>query len=633
MAAAPASPAAPLRVNVQQAGVLPGNPAAVNDAALARLIDAIPSLGPGQTFDLLFPADLRAYQVSRPINPDRAGLRLVSDGPGARLVMTGRADPLLMLGFGKRPKGQALTAAHAFDLYGRMDASVASGPGQRFGFRTRDDTHLSQFSSGLAVLPEDLATLRVEYAYDSTDTFEHWAPIAGQDGRWYLIDGSTWEVWIYTQAAPYGAISRNRFLFPGPDRPGIHRVSVQVDISRLVALAFVDGLEVPVRIDRRAPPGDSNRLAPDEARPFGLGGVAPTSTTHGNDWWGGDWDFDRAIAGFALHAAAAYADDGPGTPQRRLDGRAITDHLRYQDSEAQDLIGLLPFTDVPMGDRWNDRLLTVMGNQALPYRRSSAFVMAREHDQVLGPGFGVRGMVLESPGDCIAVGTALGLDLRDSWLTAGPTGRAIGSWNCGASYFHRARHCSLQGGAAALYANLNMWSLEDCDVRVHGRNTFWLVNSSVGLRRSFTTGFGAPERVVYAVGCPRVLVEDLHVDIEDFGHPSRALVEARTSVAMGGVLHLLRLTDLNVGGLKPGTPLVILGAQQATPAGRFDLVGLNLGGKPTDLDSFVRVESPNWRGTVDVDYDHPTLIRWPAGSPAGVVRVGPSAPRPIPGQP
>jgi hypothetical protein len=626
------STAQPLRVNVQSLGVLPGQEASKNDAILARYVAAIPDLrDKSQTLDLVFPADKRDYLISRPINPDRGGLRLVGDGPGSRLVMTGRADPVVMLGFGKRPDGKALTADHAFPLGRKLDATVG---GSRWGFRTRNDCHLSQVAGPFSAAPyADLRRLTMEYAYDSSVAGEHSAPIAGIDGVWELIDGPTWLLWFWTADAPGSPPTRNDLSFAGPKTPGVHRITLQFDFDARTMTPYVDGVQVKVVGEWKAPvppAGSKTHFAANQAKPFGLGGVAPVASRHGNDWWGRDQNYDRAICGFALYSRARYADDGPGRPQRRLDGRPINDRLRYFDGDATDLIGLLDLTDPPTGERYADRLLTVLGPPGSMIRNSSAFVMAREHERIGLFPFGIERMVLEGPGDCVAIGAALTLDFRDSAFKAGPSGRAIGSWNFGASYFNRVRDCSLSGGEAAFYAFYGMWDLENLNIGIHGRNTFWAVNSSVAIRRVFMGDGGTPERVFYAVGCPRLLIDDVEVDIENGKFPTTAIIEARSSIAMGAYVEQIKIRDLSVGGVKIGIPLVKLGVLEGHPQlpARFDLSGLSIGAAPKLLDTFVRVESPNWSGRLDVDYEHKTPIKATFAGECKVKRVGPAAPSP-----
>lgn len=587
----------PTRVNVQTAGVLPGQDPAKNDAALEALIGRASG-----NLTLEFPGDKQDYTIYQSINiPDGLNLRVVGDGVSSRLVMYGGPNPVFMVGFGRTPDGKVLTANHGFELFGKLDGTAPWGPNQRFGYRTRDDSHIVQMNGPFSSTRyERLRRLTWEYIYDSSEIGEQSAPIAGVDGVWQLVDGPVWWLYFYTIDTPGGPPVRKALGFMGPTKVGVHRITIQLDLDKRSLVGWVDGVQAKgVGAWNEAVPVS---LAANEMKTFGLGGTALSAFRHGNDWSNAS-NFDRAICGFAMYSGFNYGVGDETSRQQRLDGRAITDANRCFDGEADNLIGFLDLGTKPEGlaNRW----LTVIGRNGDLFRYTSAFVMSKEHDRPCYCPLVVDGMALESPGDCIAVGAALGIKLNNSAFASGEWGRAIGTWPGGANYFHRVSNCSLRGGEAAAYLHFSMWDFDKVDVPIHGRNTFWLRDSSVALRRIVSTGYGSPDRIVYATGCPRVVIDDMSVDIESAAYPAVCSIEARTSLNMGGYTEQLTVNDFNIGGPKGGVPLIKLGVMPGHPnwPARVDVSKVQFGARPDLMETILRVNGTKWFGTIDFSED------------------------------
>lgn len=593
----------PTRVNVQNCGVLPSNAPQVNDAALLRLIDSMPNAQDGRTnLDLYFPASRDDYKIYTSLNPDNGGLTLSGDGPSSRLTMYGRPDPIVMFGMGKRPGGVPFDpAVHRVPT--RLDSSAASG---RYAYRTNNDSHMVQACGHLASTRwEQLSRLRIEYIYDSTGDapLTQSAPIFGIDGCWYVYDGPAWGIWFWT--TDNGANPTMQAIgFRAPE-PGWHHLTVQLDLDRPGPpwMIYRDGVQLTVAGGWTDPaPGVVRRLVPNPGKTFGVGVVSrswitPYSLAFGNV------NRDHRIHGLACYGDNVYAD-GPGQPQRRLDGRPITDSNRCWDLSNPSLIGTLMLTDTP-ADMINRRMtIAGHGGIAAPDWTSSGFLVSREHERDGLGGFTIERLTLSSPGDALAIGQALNTNYRGSSFNAGPGGRALATWPGGANYVHTVENCNLSAGEANLFASTGTWYLRNCQVGIIGRNAFWGVDSALTLRDIWTTGFGQPERIGYFQGCVKVILDNLSCDIENGQYPSQAMIEAQTSANMGGYTEQVILRDLGLGAGKPGTAILRLGtvAGQPVMAARIMLSGLQLAAG-AHLMTMVQVDSPGWFGQVEISDD------------------------------
>jgi hypothetical protein len=621
-------------------GVLPGSAAglaAANSAAIEAWMDAV-APPPGRYAVLGLPTNRASYPFARPINPDRGWLAFVCPDGTATLSVPGRTDPVFALGYGRRPRGRVLTAAHFVDLYGRLDTSAAAAAGRRWGYRTLGDSHLAQGSGPFAFGPVPAtgplghwATVRrltLEVAIDTTATGAPSGPVAdlGRVYSWW-VDPATgrWWLWLFGPEDTPGHQPTHKVSFLVPAALGVHRVAVQVDLDGPHSAAYVDGVQVAtIEAWAAVPGGGKPTLAEDSGQPYLIASYGGTAL--GAPAWPGA-NLDLCVLGHATYAALRYADPGAGQAQHRLDGGTLNDAYRYFAESDPNLIALLRLQDPPAAAA--NRLLTVVAGPSPAARGSSMFALSADHDALIGLGpYRLKNLVIQGDqagtyGGGVLIGAAGSCELDRCDVRAGA--RAIDCWGAPANYLHRARDCSLWGNSdSALYAVNALWDVRDVAVPVLGRNTVWTVNTRIRIRGMFT-GDAQPglRRVFYVTGSD-IGVEDANIDIEGAAGPSRCVGELRTYSAEGGKLTVSRVRDLILGALPAGIPLFILNRGDANNLrARFDLSGLVMVGD--DKQAIVRVDSTGWCGTVDVDYTGATPAILETAGPSGVIRTGPFA--------
>ena len=552
------------------------------------------------------PADVGPFYVDGPIFLDQSRVDLVGEGRGSEIRMDGsKSHPALVLGIRRRPlrggKPVELSTGHFVDLHGRLDRAACPRPGLRWGIRTLGKAHVSAQGTALDAGPVGgwpaLRMLAVDLAIEFPGAVPTTAILLGVSEREHLkpflleVADGRYSVQLDTEGP-----TRRGFTFEA-GKGRLQRVAFHVDLADGKIAAYVDGKQVATKGD--LPP--NLRLVANDHSPFGLGasaGVCNVVTDqHGA---AADW----LACGLRLGDKARYDDDGPGRPQRRIDGQRIDDLSTYFEGGPDRIVSL------PLNDR-DDRALTITCGLAAggDDRPATALLLddAAHADNFnsVGP-TAVRDLTVTTKGrfgQAIAVGHVIHLDLDRVVAEGGYSG--IGAWNFGANFPIRVRGCTLSGSDAGLYLFSSMVDIRDLTIPHVGRVALRLERSRVELTNAFVAGFGAPESIIKGSGYLRI--GTLDADFEGGPCPSRSLVE--WSNIQGGPLGgLVDIGFLNVGTMGPGAVLVDL--REGGPPGdaswgpgklRLGAFLLHGGGYP----AIARTHGPSWRGTLAVDQPLP----------------------------
>ena len=566
------------------------------------------------------PAADGPFLVDGPIFLDQSRVDLVGEGRGSEIRMDGaKSHPTLVLGIRRRPvrDGQPveLSPGHFVDLHGRLDRAACPRPGMRWGIRTLGKAHVTTQGTALDAGPiggwPALRSLAVDLAIEFPGEVPTTAILLGVSERDHLkpflleVAAGRYSVQLDTDDGP----TRRGFTFEA-GRGRLQRVAFHVDLENGKIAAYVDGRQVDTK--GNLPP--KLRLVANDHSPFGLGasaGVCNVVTDqHGAP---ADW----LACGLRLGDSPRYADNGPGRPQRRLDGRPIDDESTYFEGGPDRLASL------PLADR-GDRTLTVTCGLAAGGgdRPATALLLddAAHADNFnsVGPS-AIRDLSVRTAGrfgQAIALGHAIHLDLDRVVAEGGYAG--LGAWNFGANFPIRLRGCTLSGSDAGLYLFTSMADIRDLTIPAVGRVALRLERSRVELSNAFVAGFGAPESIIKGSGYLRI--GTLDADFEGGPHPSRSLIEWSNiqGAPLGG---LLDVGFLNVGTMGPGAVLVDL-REGGPPSdaswgpARLRLAPFLLHG--SGYSAVARTFGPSWRGTVALDQP------LPAGMSA-IRHVGPGA--------
>lgn len=409
------------------------------------------------------------------------------------------------LGVAYAAQGPAVFAAdHRFDLFSKLDATIAPAAGKAFGITTKSPTfgspYADHFVSFWGTPPatgrdDRWATqtaITIDFAYEDigmtvTSTS---AALSGGDTLFGMGSFAGPSPWIVDRMTDRSGTRGYRFSFRTAEgvrdrsdtprsftfgesspRQGVRRVALRVDFAtagpdgNCLVRAWQDGAEVPVRRGRGTggtvggrPDGPS--FTPADALHFRANKVAPFqvgAAEIGMVTWGQIRPEQRAminLCGLFIGAGDDYTSDAAGV-QVQADGEVIDDAFRYR-GDGRDRTAALILTDPPAADTAGRVVRMVTGKAQNNVAVRGLYL--NESGERGNTGFvtdvRIADLSITSAGGIgspVSIGQVLRLDLDRVDCQGGWQG--ISSMNAGAAYPIRGRDLDLGGSDCGYYGH------------------------------------------------------------------------------------------------------------------------------------------------------------------------------------
>lgn len=311
--------------------VSPQKTPAANRALLQDAHDAAAAKVAGTTRRATVHVPPGDYRVDGPIFSDASCVRWLGDGRGGAQSSVirgadGYAGPIFVTGL---PRGTPPDSSYRPDLFGKLDKSAASKPGQRAGVRTRGDlyamsqgsplTHggMSSGNRGSADYWQETDFLTVEAAVEGFNGGKMPLAFVGagngvQAPEPFVLScggNGTYTLFVGYQTERWGAVKVASYTFPDGGATGLVRVTCQANLQAGTVAAWVNGVQVATK-GPKLPPGVR----------FPEPGTAPKDNVHafhvnGQYYPAAHGSADFALYGLSVSKTLKYADLGPGSPQ------------------------------------------------------------------------------------------------------------------------------------------------------------------------------------------------------------------------------------------------------------------------------------------------------------------------------
>jgi hypothetical protein len=619
----------PFVVNVQEFGAksdgksdcTPAFQAAVDNLA-ARLKKLPPKSGAIGT--VIIPAAPGVYRLGGPVWVDHECIEIRGEGHGTRVeTLFGHNHPLFIFGLRRvatitvdsKPVTLVADARYRTDIFGRLDETAASAPGQRWGFRTRGETLLQAQASPLsdgafhsrghftADHWTETRKLTLETAFEfSGTTLPKDLPIFGigskNNNRPFPFvvhtgnEGNDLQVQFATQSEPFGPIAIRRFGFELPAQKGPRRVAIQIDLDNARVTAFVDGRQVKTTGVVGPEFTKGLRFAENDFYPLLVandGGDRPSLGTNNHVDW--------VLYGLLFSRSLRYIDDGPGNVQKRVDGRAINDLFRYFTPPADDphQIGHFPFTDNP---KTSGRSLLIQGGPAAENHQAWAII---HHSLAVNEGGVLNNAIRDiylvgghAYGQNICIGQVLEFNIKG--VKSMSAYHAIGSLNHSANYVIRLEDSHLSGTDSGYHGfNQLVWA-RNLTFENAGRATMRFAGCNARVENAMVSFFAAGNQSTIKIHSGdyggNYTFENLTVDYEgDVYEHTPIYCESHPYAPATS----LRLRDIFLGSVGHKLPLITLRTVPPHNASAFLSVD-NLQSFTKKVGAVVDVDSPVWRG-------------------------------------
>jgi hypothetical protein len=601
-------------------------------AAHDALAKMLASATVGQRGSLYIPPALGAYDLASPVYLDAPNIVVESDGGGATLRsgmlsangVTYVGCPTLALGY-RRPatiggKFLANFARYRPDLFGKLDTSLASAAGQRWGFRTNGNAFVTgagtPFSHG-AMSPSlgapftdnwaETKTLTIEFAIEgfasgqippNTNLFG--SADANHQGTYpaYIWVNSLgqYNIIFQTQATRFGTAVTTSFNVAQAPNGGVQRVAIQIDLTHGVVAAWVNGVQ---QYTGACPAGGNLREAEDY--PFLIGGA-----DFSDPWLTAPNDF--AVYGLSMSKTLRYKAGTNGSTQvRNSDGlpyNKILDSYRYSDDGTDrgqgnggqtGIIGYFAFLEPPSG---LSPLLSIPCGAATNFSAPAFIGLGNNGQTGLGgvKGQSVRNLNLQCVrpyGASLMIGQVLNLSLVDVSASGGMW--ALASLPMGSIYPIVGERLTLSStGDAAIYLYFAIADFRHTMIQNGGRANMRFRMSDITVDGAFIAGasancqFSVARYHTGSSGGGHVSIKNVIQDVEGFPTPSRGVV----GLERGPLPSMFRLTDINAG-TAPGVPFVWLDAGPAGQNWPANVVAAD-NAAATGVSAFSAANGPGW---------------------------------------
>jgi hypothetical protein len=474
-------------VDVRDYGAKADNGATDNSGPIQAAIDAlaakIGSNTNGPKGIVYIPSAPLPYTVYKTIWVDSPNIEIQGDGWGSEVAMS-QYFKHNVFQFGIRRVEQAVVngawtpvsidAAHRPDLYGILDTTVVSAPGQKWGLRTHGDSFIQFQASPLSSGPASaLGGFCSDYWGETTQLtidcciapppsqqFPGTTPLFGMGvGYWQpspltvltTPDGSgIWVTFVTDDIGPGYNIGNHGFQFSLSGFTAPYRIAFQIDLVNAVFTAYVNGKQVSVSSTGWRPWQPGTHFIQNDVFPL-MVGVDNIRSPYLNAPTG----IDLSVYGLRFSNTIRYQNNGAGNPQHRVDSplSAITDLYSYFTNDAN-TVAYLALTDNPATAL---RTVSVQHGQVLAYGGvgSGYFMSTAGSGGIMNNA--IRNICVTSSNghsQAISIGAVLEMQIENVRATGGF--HAIGSWNMLANYFIHINNCHIQGYDSSYYGCMQL---------------------------------------------------------------------------------------------------------------------------------------------------------------------------------
>ena len=549
-------------------------------------------------------------------------------------------------------------ADHRVDCYGKLDTSLASSPGQRYGITSKSPSSGSpypdHFVSVSAFPPQTglndgwstVTRLTLDFCIEGP------APVGGgtagppqgkaimgmgselQPDPWQLdqfINGGVgyrqFRFTFYT-ATGYQSFNNPRtFYFGDIDAlSGVNRITLQIDFTKnqdgttgssaLCAIhAWINGAEQSVTrgygCRNTTPQSTEPSFTAADGWTFGLNEVGPFQIWNNdviqNDWRPtGDIGYRGAfnIYGLWVGTTADYVTSGGN--QVRADSGTLNDAYRYTGASGRSTSGLVAYlylNDPPTAD-YPGKLVRFQTGSTTGSLLASAGLYCRSQSEDLAPAVSnitIRDVTVQAAvstaAKAIAVGQCLNLTFED--VTAQGGWQGIGALNVGAVFFVRfLGYNQLSGTDCGLYGNAWVLRAENVNVNFAGYAGVRLVQCDARIGSVVSAGYTSRSQCLVKIKsggyASRYEIGETYVDQENAPAHPAVICERHQSV---------QVTDLTIRRLGAGyqdgtTPQVQLLDFWPSNASNPAIARLTLSGVAEARGLIVQTVG-QWEGTIE----------------------------------
>jgi hypothetical protein len=463
------------------------------DRAWDALMAAIPAEGttPANTrpVAVYFPAGRWCHYD--PLLADRNRLTICGEGDATQIVPL-RASTSFQFGLRRTvPHYQtkqpvSLSADHWFDLYGKLDSSIAGFANTRFGLRTKGDSHLTFHSSPWNAADFDYYATTRQLTFDfcldgrgstigggQTDVLGPACSSYGPQPFGVIMQANNAVLVIFRTAEMRTTRGWRQFSYQTPTSlTGLQKHAIQIDLANAAVSAFVGGVQVATSsvTNFNLGPAASTTLPftagsnlsfrPNYYQPFNVGTYSVTQGTGSAD---GQLlaPADFSLCGMKLSNALRYKVGATGDPQQTPTGGAVNDLYRYGDDGANTMLACLTLADPPSDNpncRYGGRMVHWKGRTAKGGSPvgNGWFMSTNSHNSVNAWTYNnvVKDLTVSGQqpwGDGISLGAVGGLCEVKHVAVEGGFFRSLGGMGMGSSYPIEVTGCRLDGAFDAAY--------------------------------------------------------------------------------------------------------------------------------------------------------------------------------------
>ena len=501
-----------MRVNVQDYGAIADN--GTTDCSIAfeaayTALSAYLNANNGLRGEIYWPGATQPYTISRPMMITDPYVWIVGDGPSSR-IENRTGGPCVLFGIRETetiagPATLALDSSYRPDIFGKLDTSVATGTGQRWGLRTKNDATVifSHCPLDLGVPDAEnfsldgwgtISKLTIEFAVEP-GTGSTW-PGGGSGGFW-MLGG-------YDDTKSICSLIRgggtNQFDLQITDSAGLNgfatiqnvsgsgtqKLCWQIDLSGSTptCIGFADGVQTSVNLTGALWSASGARTFwTNDYSPFIIGANTSVSDNRApSNVVAGSTGMDCNIYGLQFYKGTPYANDGVGQAQRRSDSGTLNDNYRFGQGGKTDNLILFQLyrTDSPITDPTKRRVTAYSGT-------SGGFIlgwmmqcgMYSTQGGIIGNG--LQDLQLVGRGNkfqsVVEVGAVLDLVIKRCVISNGTY--AIANLNILANYSNAIEDCDLSGSQGCVYLAWTDTRIKNCKFSNMGRCAVraWASNS------------------------------------------------------------------------------------------------------------------------------------------------------------
>ena len=592
------------------------------------------------------------WYLQTPVFLDKDNITLQGEGQLASILHSGGSCDIFIVAMTRQPTGAPATVDHFPDAFTGgpggvpvYDATAVTALGQRWGIRTKADSHFGQQGGPLDRGRGDgyrvTRKLTISMFIDFTRSGTTIPP--GRSSPFFPGSGSVMGMVTANYGTPWMMFVSNGYIYLSltvvdvnglnplyfylgvyaiPVTPGLVKLDIQIDLVNAQISTYANGVQTVAGPRLAGFTAAANLyFLTNEINPFVVGSTK--ETLYGvSDAIGGP--IDCTFWGLKIcddliytnrNTAGTNDNAGVGTTQTRLDAAAITDYGRYFAWEGPKEICRLLLQDSPAAIGLNS-LLTVTHYDVIP---TYAFFC----DNVLAGTVQQIGITIEDLGfSCgnpnygrgIAVGAPWTFAVKRCNFSNGH--QNIGAINVTTNYPIVIEDCNFSSTDACIYLHVASGVIISRCTFNNAVAQIRLFGCNARIEHCFCTSQSHPDYNIWAKDVSILDIFQFAQDAEGLdGGPAKAMVYAAAIRAgnTGGPGCILKIDTLGGGRLMAGSALVIL--EDGSPedgygnrTGRFTMVNNNV--EDNFCTTVVRNNGQRWRGEILASTTHqrPTWI-------------------------